>query len=175
MWYDAFWYCTGNDKSSLILCPHCLFSSILLQVFSKNKLNKIDPEGEKFDPNFHEALFEVPMEGKEPGTVAVVTKIGYKLHDRTIRPALVGVTKAQWYFNSVFASNVVKQDQLINVTQHIKMNQLSRKLYFELLGRKVKISQNMVQRLTLDFTYFGIFNTYFVDSLRIWCKNGIFM
>ena len=44
-----------------------------------------------FDPNLHEARFEVPVPDKEPGTVVVVTKVGYKLHDRVIRPAEVGV------------------------------------------------------------------------------------
>lgn len=63
------------------------------QVFQKNNLFKIDPLNEKFDPNFHEAMFEVPAPDKEAGTVAVVTKIGYRLHNRTLRPALVGVTK----------------------------------------------------------------------------------
>ncbi|KAJ8025424.1 GrpE protein-like 1, mitochondrial [Holothuria leucospilota] len=66
----------------------------LQKVFQKNKLFKIDPVDEKFDPNLHEAMFEVPTPDKEPGHVAVVTKIGYRLHDRTLRPALVGVAKA---------------------------------------------------------------------------------
>ena len=48
---------------------------------------------EKFDPNLHEALFQLPVPDKEPGTVAVVEKVGYRLHERTIRPALVGVVK----------------------------------------------------------------------------------
>jgi len=66
----------------------------LQKVFSRHGLVKIAPEdGEKFDPNFHEALFEQPIPGKEGGTVAVTTKVGYKLHERTIRPALVGVVK----------------------------------------------------------------------------------
>ncbi|XP_043918745.1 grpE protein homolog 1, mitochondrial isoform X1 [Protopterus annectens] len=63
------------------------------KVFRKHGLVKINPVGAKFDPYEHEALFHTPMEGKEPGTVALVTKIGYKLHGRTLRPALVGVTK----------------------------------------------------------------------------------
>lgn len=65
----------------------------LLKVFSKHGLTKVAPEiGEKFDPNFHEALFQVPApEGKEDGTVAILEKSGYKLHNRTLRPALVGV------------------------------------------------------------------------------------
>lgn len=64
------------------------------KVFTKHGLVKINPDGQKFDPYEHEALFHAPVEGKEPGTVAMVTKVGYKLHGRTLRPALVGVAKA---------------------------------------------------------------------------------
>ncbi|KAJ8008062.1 hypothetical protein DPEC_G00100870 [Dallia pectoralis] len=65
------------------------------KVFLKHGLVKLNPDGgQKFDPYEHEALFHAPVEGKEPGTVAVVTKVGYKLHGRTLRPALVGVAKA---------------------------------------------------------------------------------
>lgn len=64
----------------------------LQKVFNKNGLKRIEPLGDKFDPSLHEALFEVP--GDKPGTVAVVSKVGYLLNGRTIRPALVGVAKA---------------------------------------------------------------------------------
>ncbi|XP_056225191.1 grpE protein homolog 1, mitochondrial [Seriola aureovittata] len=64
------------------------------KVFTKHGLVKLNPDGQKFDPYEHEALFHAPVEGKEPGTVAVVTKVGYKIHGRTLRPALVGVAKA---------------------------------------------------------------------------------
>ncbi|XP_041724424.1 grpE protein homolog 1, mitochondrial isoform X2 [Coregonus clupeaformis] len=65
------------------------------KVFTKHGLFKLNPDrGQKFDPYEHEALFHAPVEGKEPGTVAIVTKVGYKLHGRTLRPALVGVAKA---------------------------------------------------------------------------------
>ncbi|XP_053716989.1 grpE protein homolog 1, mitochondrial [Synchiropus splendidus] len=64
------------------------------KVFTKHGLVKLNPDGQKFDPYEHEALFHAPVEGKEPGTVAMVTKVGYKLHGRTLRPALVGVVKA---------------------------------------------------------------------------------
>ncbi|XP_026765930.3 grpE protein homolog 1, mitochondrial [Pangasianodon hypophthalmus] len=64
------------------------------KVFTKHGLVKLDPAGLKFDPYEHEALFHIPFEGQEPGTVAMVTKVGYKLHGRTLRPALVGVVKA---------------------------------------------------------------------------------
>jgi len=67
----------------------------LVKVFARHGLEKIEPsEGDKFNPHMHEALFQVPAPGKENGTVAVVTKIGYQLHERTIRPALVGVVKS---------------------------------------------------------------------------------
>ncbi|XP_072232688.1 grpE protein homolog 1, mitochondrial [Leuresthes tenuis] len=64
------------------------------KVFTKHGLLRLNPEGQKFDPYEHEALFHAPVEGKEPGTVAIVTKVGYKIHGRTLRPALVGVVKA---------------------------------------------------------------------------------
>ncbi|XP_040275068.1 grpE protein homolog 1, mitochondrial [Bufo bufo] len=63
------------------------------KVFKKHGIVKLNPVGTKFDPYEHEALFHAPVEGKEPGTVALVTKVGYKLHERTLRPALVGVVK----------------------------------------------------------------------------------
>lgn len=65
----------------------------LCAVFARHGLVKIDPAlGEKFDPNFHEALFQQPiMKDESAGTVAIVSKVGYKLHERTLRPALVGV------------------------------------------------------------------------------------
>ncbi|XP_051500630.1 grpE protein homolog 1, mitochondrial-like [Myxocyprinus asiaticus] len=64
------------------------------KVFSKHGLIKLNPDGQKFDPYEHEAVFHAPVDGKEPGTIAMVTKVGYKLHGRTLRPALVGVVKA---------------------------------------------------------------------------------
>ena len=67
----------------------------LLQVFGRHGLAQIDPvKGEeKFDPNLHEALFQIPAPDLEPNIVMDVQKIGYSLHGRTIRPALVGVSK----------------------------------------------------------------------------------
>ncbi|XP_055920789.1 grpE protein homolog, mitochondrial [Eupeodes corollae] len=64
------------------------------QVFKRHGLEPINPLNEKFDPNFHEALFQKDDDKVEPNTVVVVSKIGYKLHERCIRPALVGVSKA---------------------------------------------------------------------------------
>ena len=67
--------------------------SELQKVLAKNGLEKVDPLGELFDPTFHEALFETA--GEKPGTVGVVSRVGYVLHGRTIRPARVGVVKAK--------------------------------------------------------------------------------
>lgn len=65
----------------------------LHKVFKKHGLESLNPLDEKFDPNQHEALFQQEVEGKKPGTVVVVSKVGYKLHERIVRPALVGVAK----------------------------------------------------------------------------------
>ncbi|XP_023975285.1 grpE protein homolog 1, mitochondrial isoform X2 [Physeter macrocephalus] len=64
------------------------------KVFRKHGLLRLNPAGAKFDPYEHEALFHTPVAGKEPGTVVLVNQVGYKLHGRTLRPALVGVVKA---------------------------------------------------------------------------------
>ncbi|KAM3955794.1 LOW QUALITY PROTEIN: grpE protein homolog, mitochondrial Roe1 [Aphomia sociella] len=70
-----------------------LTSAQLAQVFSRHGLVPVSPLREKFDPNLHEALFQQEVEGAEAGTVVAVSKIGYKLHERCVRPALVGVAK----------------------------------------------------------------------------------
>ncbi len=66
----------------------------LLTAFQKYGVLQVDPApGERFDPNWHQAMATVPSEG-EPNTVASVMQKGYKLHERVLRPALVVVTKA---------------------------------------------------------------------------------
>jgi molecular chaperone GrpE len=59
----------------------------------KQQIERIWPEGERFDSNFHQAMFEVPDSGKPAGTVVQVLQAGYKIHDRLLRPALVGIAK----------------------------------------------------------------------------------
>jgi len=66
---------------------------ILMKILEKEGVQRYDPTGQKFDPNLHDALFEVPDGEKEPGTVAVVIKKGYLMHDRAVRAAEVGVVK----------------------------------------------------------------------------------
>ncbi|KAF3560666.1 hypothetical protein DY000_02017178, partial [Brassica cretica] len=64
----------------------------LAEVFKKSGLVKEDPLNERFDPNRHNAVFQVPDASKPEGTIAHVLKSGYSLFDRVIRPAEVGVT-----------------------------------------------------------------------------------
>lgn len=72
-----------------------LTERLLLGAFEKNNLQRIDPLGEKFDSHRHQALFEVPGTGQPAGTVVQVMESGYILHDRLLRPALVGIAKAE--------------------------------------------------------------------------------
>jgi molecular chaperone GrpE len=65
----------------------------LLAAFERHGLTRIDPIGERFDHNFHQAIFEAERPGAQPGTVVEVLQPGYVLHDRLLRPAMVGVAK----------------------------------------------------------------------------------
>ncbi|HZB94001.1 MAG TPA: nucleotide exchange factor GrpE [Stellaceae bacterium] len=67
----------------------------LLAAFERNGLRRIDPVGERFDHNLHQAIFEVPSSGQAPGTVVQVLQPGYVMHDRLLRPAMVGVAKGE--------------------------------------------------------------------------------
>jgi molecular chaperone GrpE len=65
----------------------------LLAAFERHGLQRIDPKGEPFDHNFHQAIFEVERPDVAAGTVVEVLQPGYLLHDRLLRPAMVGVAK----------------------------------------------------------------------------------
>jgi molecular chaperone GrpE len=65
----------------------------LNKAFEMNGLVKYGAEGEPFDPNQHEALFEYPDSSKKPGTVGQVMKAGFMLNKRVLRPAEVGIVK----------------------------------------------------------------------------------
>jgi molecular chaperone GrpE len=66
----------------------------LLKVLEKHGVKKFSPEGEKFDPNVHQAMYELPTSELPPGHIAQVIQAGYMLGDRVLRPALVAVVKA---------------------------------------------------------------------------------
>lgn len=63
----------------------------LLDTFEKHDIRRIRPMGEKFDPNFHQAMFEVNDTDAPAGTVVHVMQDGYTQHERVLRPAMVGV------------------------------------------------------------------------------------
>jgi molecular chaperone GrpE len=66
----------------------------LLKTLEKNGVKKFSPQGEKFDPNVHQAMYEVQTSDQPPGHVAQVIQAGYMIGDRVLRPALVAVSKA---------------------------------------------------------------------------------
>lgn len=65
----------------------------LLNALEKNGVKKFDPTGEKFNPNFQQAMYEVPDPSVPAGTVVQVVQAGYTIGERVLRPALVGVSK----------------------------------------------------------------------------------
>jgi molecular chaperone GrpE len=65
----------------------------LLKALEKNRVRQFAPQGEKFDPNLHQAIFEVPDASVPAGNVVQVVQPGYMIGERVLRPALVGVSK----------------------------------------------------------------------------------
>ena len=66
----------------------------LLKTLEKNGVSKFSPQGEKFDPNVHQAMYEVPTSDLAPGLVAEVIQAGYMIGERVLRPAMVAISKA---------------------------------------------------------------------------------
>ena len=62
-------------------------------VLGRHGVKKLEPKGQKFDPNFHQAIFEAPDEALPAGTVSQVVQTGWTIGDRVLRPAMVGVSK----------------------------------------------------------------------------------
>ncbi|MBI0002446.1 nucleotide exchange factor GrpE [Bartonella sp. M0177] len=65
----------------------------MMAALERNGVKKIEPEGQKFDPNFHQAMFEIPNTEVPNNTVQQVVQAGYVIGDRVLRPAMVGVSK----------------------------------------------------------------------------------
>jgi molecular chaperone GrpE len=65
----------------------------LLKALEKNGVRQFNPQGEKFDPNVHQAMFEIPDASVPAGSVVQVVQPGYMIGERVLRPALVGVSK----------------------------------------------------------------------------------
>jgi molecular chaperone GrpE len=65
----------------------------MLKALERHGVKRLEPQGQKFDPNLHQAMFEVPDSSVPSGTVVQVVQSGYVIGDRVLRPALVGVAK----------------------------------------------------------------------------------
>ena len=63
------------------------------KLFDKNKIERLFPVGEKFDPNLHEAIAHIEKEGVESGVIIEVMQPGYTLNGRVVKPAMVAVSK----------------------------------------------------------------------------------
>jgi molecular chaperone GrpE len=82
-----------NDTIKPLLEGVELTERELLKMLEKYNITRFDPQGEKFNPNLHQAMFEVSDPSVPPGTVVQVVQPGFKIADRVLRPALVGVSK----------------------------------------------------------------------------------
>ena len=65
----------------------------IVTTLERHNIKQISPLGEKFDYNFHQAMFEVPTNDSESGVVVEVSQNGYLLYERLVRPAMVGISK----------------------------------------------------------------------------------
>ena len=82
-----------DERTRSLLAGVAATERELLGVFERHGIKRIDPKGERFDHNFHQAIFEAERPDAPAGTVVEVLQPGYLLHDRLLRPAMVGVAK----------------------------------------------------------------------------------
>jgi molecular chaperone GrpE len=82
-----------DERTRSLLAGVAATERELLGVFERYGIKRIDPRGEAFDHNFHQAIFEVERPDQPSGSVVEVLQPGYVLHDRLLRPAMVGVAK----------------------------------------------------------------------------------
>jgi molecular chaperone GrpE len=82
-----------DDRTRGLLAGVAATERELLAAFERHGLKRIDPKGDRFDHNFHQAVFEAENTGRPAGTVVEVLQPGYVVHDRLLRPAMVGVAK----------------------------------------------------------------------------------
>lgn len=85
--------CAGNEAALKALIEGVeLTERDLLKTLERHGVKKLEPQGEKFDPNMHQAMFEAPDAEIPKGMVSKVVQSGYKIGERVLRPALVGVS-----------------------------------------------------------------------------------
>jgi molecular chaperone GrpE len=70
-----------------------LISKELDKIFARHGITKLETNGQKFDPNFHQAVVEVDTQDQDSGIIVETFQNGYIIHDRLLRPAMVSVSK----------------------------------------------------------------------------------
>jgi len=85
---------SGDAKVKALVEGVDLTERELQKVLEKHGVKMFSPLGEKFDPNFHQAMYEIPDSSAAPGTVAQVIQAGYLIGERVLRPAMVAIAKA---------------------------------------------------------------------------------
>jgi len=83
----------AHDEVTQLLEGVELTERELLSHMEKHGIRKIDPLGEKLDPNLHQAMIQIDDPDAAPGTIVQVMQVGYVIHDRLLRAAMVGVAK----------------------------------------------------------------------------------
>ena len=82
----------------------------LSTALEKNGITKIDSLDKKFDPNLHQAMMEIENNDLDEGVVVQEIQTGYMMHDRLLRPAMVGVSKKPQKANEVESDKELKSD-----------------------------------------------------------------
>jgi molecular chaperone GrpE len=82
-----------DDRTRSLLAGVAATERELLSIFERHGIKRIEPKGERFDHNFHQAIFEAERPDQPSGIVVEVLQPGYVLHERLLRPAMVGVAK----------------------------------------------------------------------------------
>jgi molecular chaperone GrpE len=83
----------ADERTRNLLAGVAATERELLAAFERHGIRRIDPGGEPFDHNLHQAIYEAERTAEPPGTVIEVLQPGYRIHDRLLRPAMVGVAK----------------------------------------------------------------------------------
>lgn len=84
---------SGDAGFSTLIEGVELTERAMLAAVERHGVKKLEPEGQKFDPNFHQAMFEIPNTEVPNNTVLQVVQAGYTIGERVLRPAMVGVSK----------------------------------------------------------------------------------
>lgn len=85
--------CQNDPALSALVAGVEMTEKALLAAFARHGITPIDADGQAFDPNVHEAMFELPNDTVPHGTVVQTLERGYRIHDRPLRPARVGVSR----------------------------------------------------------------------------------